>query len=993
MTHDRDNFSMMDAVTSFGKKNHLSLSKSLAFVLALLFIGCLVGTGLLVYHLSSCTSPSTKVVEQVEICGQMPYENFSTTTTEVREYSTTTTVDPVTTTVPKEKIVDIRLPRSILPDAYDVKLIPFILEGNFTFKGEITIRVNVTEAVSNITLHSDELEINQKSITVNDLQNNTFAVEKIENDTERQFLIIFPKEKLQAGQYDIYIEFKGILNDQMQGFYRSSYNVETEVRWIAATQFQATDARRAFPCFDEPAMKAKFKISLARFKNMSSISNMPKVLSKPVDGLEDYEWDVYQESIPMSTYLVAFVVSDFVSLKSGNFSVWVRQGAQPQARYSLEIGPKVLKFYEDFFQIKFPLPKVDMIALPDFAAGAMENWGLVTYRETAMLYEEGVSSRSSLQRVTSVIAHELAHQWFGNLVTPRWWTDIWLNEGFASYMEYIGTDAVQPDWKVMDQFVVLELQNVFSLDVLKSSHPVSIKVNNPVEINDIFDRISYSKGATIIRMMEYFLTSEVFRRGLTNYLTSRMYSSAEQDDLWHALTEQAHKDGTLKKELAVKQIMDTWTLQTGFPLVTVTRSYDSKFISFKQERFLIGSNRTDPESSLWWIPLTYVSKDDREIKSEWLPVEPEIVLTDAKLDKNEWLLVNIDQRGYYRVNYDNKNWQLLTQQLLDKNGFKNFSSTNRAQLLDDSLNLAAAGFLDYDIALNLTRYLTNERDCVPWMTAFIGLDYIQEMFMKTADFDKLKLYLSSLLKEVYAHVGFEDSPKDSQLTVYNRMEVLWRACLLGNIDCIRNAVTYFHNWRTAPNSDQYNPISPNQKNVVYCVAIRAGGQEEWEFAWERYQRTNVGSEKETILSALGCSRDTWILSRYLYWAITEGSGIRKQDAPRVFAAVANNIIGQDLTYKFFKNNWALLKKSVGSSLSLLNSIVKACISHINTQEELNDLKTFVRENVGEFSVVAKTIEQSIEQVEGNVRWMNSNYDKIVRWLARYQRSHDSANNR
>lgn len=236
------------------------------------------------------------------------------------------------------------------------------------------------------------------------------------------------------------------------------------------------------------------------------------------DGLPDYVLDVYQESVPMSTYLVAFVVSDFVNKTSGNFAVWATSDAIHGASYALEIGPKILKFLENFFDIDYPLPKMDMIALPDFSAGAMENWGLITFRETTMLYDEGVSGNSNKQRVAIVVAHELAHQWFGNLVTPSWWSDLWLNEGFASYMEYLGVDAVEPSWKSMDQFVVNELQSVFSLDALSSSHQISVKVDNPDEINDIFDRISYGKGATIIRMMDHFLTTPIFKGGLTNYL-------------------------------------------------------------------------------------------------------------------------------------------------------------------------------------------------------------------------------------------------------------------------------------------------------------------------------------------------------------------------------------------------------------------------------------------------------------------------------------------
>lgn len=447
----------------------------------------------------------------------------------------------------------------------------------------------------------------------------------------------------------------------------------------------------------------------------------------------------------MSTYLVAFVVSDYKSLKDGNFAVWARADAIHSAKYALSFGVRVLSFLEKFFSLSYPLPKVDMVALPDFSSGAMENFGLITYRETAMLFEEGVSAASNKQRVAIVVAHELAHQWFGNLVTPSWWTDLWLNEGFASYMEYVGVDAVEPTWKPMDQFVVNEIHSVFGLDALSTSHPVSIKVENPEEINEIFDRISYAKGAAIIRMMAHFLTDTVFRQGLTNYLRDRAFQSAEQDDLWHFLTEAAHAARTLDPSLTVKEIMDTWTLQTGFPVVHVQRDYEGNSFKLMQERFVFLENgkQNSSEEPLWWVPLTYTTRKERNFKDtkpiSWMKREKETKIYDDHVLEEDWLILNVQETGYYRVNYDERNWDLISKHLMDSKRFKEIAPSNRAQLINDALNLARAGHLDYRIALDVTRYLAHEDEYVPWKAATNSLNFIDVMLVKTGDYALFKV--------------------------------------------------------------------------------------------------------------------------------------------------------------------------------------------------------------------------------------------------------------
>ncbi|XP_054003259.1 aminopeptidase N isoform X2 [Hylaeus anthracinus] len=981
MTQSREVLAMMDAhTTTFGRKRGCTISPCGGFLLGAAFLISLVVTGLLVYHFGSClqeihTKPCNDLMNsEFESRGMLSPNLFN------------------------KKKLDVRLPRSIVPDSYELRLTPFIWEGNFTFNGEVKILVNVTENTRNVTLHAVNMDIDESFTNIreytasNDKASRAIGIVEQMNDTEREFHVIKTSDTLKGGkQYVVHLKFVGYLTDRLEGFYRSSYTVGNQTRWIAATQFQATDARRAFPCFDEPALKARFQISIARPKNMTSISNMPrKGEPMPVPGLPSYVWDHYDRSVPMSTYLVAFIVSDFEMLKteSGNFRVWARSEAIDQANYCLKIGPKILEYYEDYFKIKFPLPKIDNVALPDFSAGAMENWGLITYRETAMLYQDGVSTNSNQQRVATVVAHEFAHQWFGNLVTPSWWTDLWLNEGFASYVEYIGMNQVEPTWKVLEQFVVHDLQSVLGLDALESSHPISIQVDNPDEISEIFDRISYEKGASIIRMMDHFLTTDVFKQGLTNYLNGKAYQSAEQNDLWDALTKQAHKDKVLDPAVTIKEIMDTWTLQTGFPVVTVTRNYKNGSVTLMQERFLLrnGTMTTTSEAEpLWWVPITYTTESELDFNktqpSEWMKATKTITMSNLNLNPTQWVIFNVLETGYYRVNYDRTNWQMIIHQL-NKDSFRDISTINRAQLIDDALNLARAGRLDYATALDVTSYLAHETEYLPWKAAFTAMHYLDDMLIQMPGYDKFRVYVLKLLDNVYKQVGFKDNLGDPQLTVFTRIDVLTWACNFGHEDCVQNAMKQFHNWRNTPNPNKNNPISPNLKTVVYCTAIRVGGQTEWDFAWQRYLETNVGSEKDLLLNALGCSRDIWLLSRYLDWTITGNSGIRKQDVTRVVSSVANNNIGHSLTFNFLRNKWSRLKEYFGSSSLTITNIVKSATRGINTRCELKDLLDFTTEHKNELSSAARTVHQAIEQSQANIRWTEVNHVTIKNWLKR-----------
>ncbi|KAA0203270.1 hypothetical protein HAZT_HAZT008383 [Hyalella azteca] len=713
-------------------------------------------------------------------------------------------------------------------------------------------------------------------------------------DADRDFYIATLAEPLTAGrQYLLLMEYEGYLNDLLVGFYRSQYKRDDGTdAWLAVTQFESTDARRAFPCFDEPALKATFDVSIARQTNMTSISNMPLVETTPL--------------------------------------------------------------------------------------------------ETALLADPVLSSAYNRERVATVVAHELAHQWFGDLVTMEWWSDIWLNEGFATYMEYLGTDSFEPTWRYLDRFVTNDLQYVFALDSLESSRPISIAVQFPSDIDQLFDAISYSKGASIIRMMNNFLTEPTFRNGLTNYLTIHQYANAAQDDLWQALTVQAHADGTLSPDITVKTIMDTWTLQMGYPVINAIRATDGS-ITLTQERFLLvkSPNSTDTHDYKWWVPVSYTTQSSPDFSqtqpSYWIPSTEESITIDGITD-GQWVFFNLQETGYYRVNYDINNWQLLINQLETEPSVINLVS--RAQLIDDALNLARAGRLVYDVALSLDSYLNQETELEPWQAALDNFEYLEEMFTRKAGYGQLKHYLLDLLVPLYNSVGFDDNPDDPQLEQIKRVLAVDWACHLEYEDCVSRSVDLYNQWMASP-SDQ-TLISSNLRSTVYCTAIAQGGEAEWNFAWAQYLATNVASEQDRILYALSCTREIWILtnssllcdpcvSRYLDMAFTENSGVRKQDSGRVFSNVASNDVGRDVAWQYLQDNVNSIA-AYYQSFGVIGDLVSSVSNEFNTELELQELIQFKNDNIDALATATYAIDQSIENTSNNIAWMDNYYDYIVNWL-------------
>ena len=452
------------------------------------------------------------------------------------------------------------LPANVKPSKYCMTLRPDL--ETFTFVGEQTVDIDIAVPTARIKLNAAELEITDVVLRHN---GSSIPVHSLSLNEDTETVTLDFGQTLAQGPAQLNMKFTGILNDRLVGFYRSEYqDTDGQTKYLATTQFEATDARRAFPCWDEPAQKAVFDVTLVFNDTLQAVSNTPIVEeSIPAPGMKSVR---FAETPIMSTYLLAFVVGDLVSVEAPaaggtKVGVWTTRGKENQAGFALDTSVKLLGYFNEYFGIPYPLPKLDHIAIPDFAAGAMENWGCVTYRETALLVDPENSSAGTRQRVAEVVAHEMAHMWFGDLVTMEWWDDLWLNESFASWMGTKAVDWLFPDWEMWTQFVNMDTNRALSLDGLKNSHPIEQEVKNPAEVSQLFDAISYSKGGSVLRMLETFLTPDVFQKGLYRYLKSNEYGNARTQDLWSALEEESG--------MPVTSIMDSWVKQTGYPVLQI----------------------------------------------------------------------------------------------------------------------------------------------------------------------------------------------------------------------------------------------------------------------------------------------------------------------------------------------------------------------------------------------------------------------------------------
>ena len=612
--------------------------------------------------------------------------------------------------IDEQKFTGVRLPKSIKPIHYDLTLKPDL--EKFTFAGDVKIQYTSNEQPKSIVLHAIELEISDGCILDGGSKKNPLL--SVTYSTKSETATLEFQDAI-ASDGTLNLNFTGVLNDKMKGFYRTEFKIGDQSVHAATTQFESTDARKCFPCWDEPAVKATFSVTLVfprwvkageRSFERVALSNMPEISRSGSDEAVEVKFD---KSPIMSTYLLAFIVGPFEMIEQNDskrpIRVYTTPGKKEHGRYALEVACKSLSYYEDYFGINYPLPKMDLIAIPDFMSGAMENWGLITYRETCLLVDPKNTSTSVKQYVALVVAHEIAHQWFGNLVTMEWWTHLWLNEGFATFMEYLCVDHIFPEYDIWSQFVTDAYGRALDLDSLHNSHPIEVPVQHPSEIDEIFDDISYSKGASVIRMLYNYIGDDNFRRGMKDYLTKFAYKNAATEDLWDALEAASNKP--------VRRLMSGWTTQKGFPWISI--GYESAGnqtkLTLTQNKFSANGVVPDEEKEVkWMIPISSVTGKSPTQAKEVCLLESRSQQVTLENVADTWVKLNPGTIGLYRTAYPAEMTKRLWPAIKDQT----LPPMDRLGLQNDFYALCQAGNMSTVELLSLMQEFKGETNYTVW---------------------------------------------------------------------------------------------------------------------------------------------------------------------------------------------------------------------------------------------------------------------------------------
>lgn len=842
-----------------------------------------------------------------------------------------------------------RLPSYIKPERYQLTIKPDL--SGFTFAGEEVIFLKIEKSIKEITLHAKELKISDVFYKLDDFR---LKASKVNYDEKAETVTLIFPTLLHIGKGEVHLKFAGVLNNNMRGFYRSRYMHEGKEKHMATTQFEATDARRAFPCFDEPAQKAIFDVTMMVPKDLTAISNTIETSVTEHEG--GYKAVKFAPSPKMSTYLLAFIVGDFEFIESKTkdgvlVRVFVTPGKKHQAKFALDTAVKCLEFYNKYFDIPYPLPVMDLIAIPDFSHGAMENWGAVTYRESALLVDPEHSSASNKQWVALVIAHELAHQWFGNLVTMEWWTHLWLNEGFASYIEYLAVDHIFPSWDIWTQFAYADLGVALKLDALKHTHPIEIEVGHPDEIGEIFDEISYSKGASVIRMLAGYLGEKNFRDGLRHYLKKHSYLNASTIHLWQAFGKVSG--------LPVEKFMKNWTETAGYPLIKVVQKPNG--LSLTQSRFFSSpiSKKQVKDNSIWQVPIDIFNLKTNTHKKFLLKNN---YFHTTQYENNVPVKINMNETGFYRTDYP-------AQMLLALHPFiksKKLPSLDRLGLVRDAFALAEAQELPTIQVLELIKAYQSETDYTVWVEILNGLGALRNLFYEQDFYRNFEIFGQNLLKDIGQEVGWLAKNNEMHTLSLLRSLILSQQIAFNDTSVIKKGVEIYKKHKNVP---------ADVRAASYQAVAHAGRQAQHKNFIKCYIKETLSEEKNRIGRALGQFSDPVLLKKTLEFALSKH--VRIQDTPQIFMSVWANTNGKKVAWEMTKKNWKALEKNYPSSGHMLNRFIKPASAFVSANDAKMIEKFF---KIHKAPSAKRAIDQTLEKIYSNDLWLKRDGKKVKNWL-------------
>ncbi|KAI4990858.1 hypothetical protein ZWY2020_039229 [Hordeum vulgare] len=837
-----------------------------------------------------------------------------------------------------------RLPSFAAPRRYELSLRPDLVAC--TFSGSVAISVAVSAPTRFLVLNALDLTVNRASILFQAL-----APTEVVFFKDDGVLVLGFAKQLPLGEGVLKMDFDGILNDQMRGFYRSKYQFKGKEKNMAVTQFESVDARRCFPCWDEPAFKAKFKLTLEVPSQLVALSNMPVANATFAGPIKTVR---YHESPPMSTYLVAIVVGIFeyvegMTSKGTRVRVYTQIGKSNQGKFALDVGVKSLNFYKDYFDTPYPLPKLDMIAIPDFAAGAMENYGLVTYREVALLFDEKSSSASSKQNIAITVAHELAHQWFGNLVTMEWWTHLWLNEGFATWMSHLAVDSFFPQWNIWTQFLD-STTTALRLDSLEASHPIEVEIHHASEVDQIFDAISYDKGASVIRMLQSYLGAERFQKAMASYMKKYAYSNAKTEDLWAVLEKETGEP--------VKDLMTTWTKQKGYPVINA--KIKGNDIEIEQAQFLLDGS-SGPGT--WIVPITSgcgapgVQKKLLKLERDKLVISSQC--GDRKKGGNFWTKLNINGTGFYRIKYDDE----LAAALQNALETKKLSLMDKIGIVDDVYALSIARQQTFASLLRLLYGYRGEADYsvlshINTVTTSIAKISVDATPALAGD---IKQLLIKILLSPAEKLGWDPKKGESHLDVMLRPVLLTALVHLGHGKTINEGVRRFNIFTHDRNTPLLPPDTRKAAYLAVMQNVSSSNRSGYDALRKIYKESAEGEERLQVLGILCSCLDKGIVVESMNLIFT--NEVRNQDAYIVLKGILPE--AREISWNWLKENWERISKTFSTS-SRVADFVKTIVPLFTSNEKAVEVSNFfaTRTKPG----FERTLKQNLENVRISARW-------------------------